>query len=309
MSQAAIRVENVTHDFDTVRALDGLSFEVEAGSIFGFLGPNGAGKTTTIRILLGLLHATSGRSEVMGFDTRKDAGRIRQISGALLEHTGLYEQLSVEDNLEFYGRVWHLPPDARRARARELLQRHGYWERRKERVGNWSKGMKQRVALVRALLHRPKLLFLDEPTAGLDVIAAAAVRDDLGTLAEREGITVFLTTHNMAEAERLCRRVAFVQKGRIIASGHPDELRARGGTRLEVVGSGFSEDLLNELRRHPSVAGVRIENERLVVDMETDIDTSPLVSLLVKGGARVGEVHRGQVSLEETFLDMMGDEA
>ena len=308
MSQAAIRVENLTHDFDTVRALDGLSFEVPVGSIFGFLGPNGAGKTTTIQILLGLLRATSGRSEVMGFDTRREADQIREISGALLEQTGLYEQLSVWDNLEFYGRIWHMPPDELRARARDLLQRHGYWERRKERAGNWSKGMKQRVALVRALLHRPRLLFLDEPTAGLDVLAASAVRHDLGILAEREGITVFLTTHNMQEAERLCSQVAFIQEGRMIACGHPDELRSRGGTRMEVVGGGFSDDLLDQLRRQPSVAGVRIENERLLVDLESDLDTSPLVSLLVKGGARVGEVRRGRVSLEDAFLDMMRGE-
>jgi ABC-2 type transport system ATP-binding protein len=227
MTETAIRVEKLTRDFETVRAVDGLSLEVPSGIIFGFLGPNGAGKTTTINLLLGLLEPTSGRAEVLGFDTRTQADEVRTHIGALLEHHGLYEQLTAEDNLEFYGRVWRLPASERQARIRELLTWMGVWDRRKERVGTWGKGMKQKLALARAILHRPPLIFLDEPTGGLDVMAAVAVRDDLETLVAREGVTFFLTTHNMTEAERLCSQVAVIREGKLVAIGHPDESRAR----------------------------------------------------------------------------------
>jgi ABC-2 type transport system ATP-binding protein len=254
MTEIAIRIENITRDFETVRAVDGLSLEVPSGIIFGFLGPNGAGKTTTINLLLGLLEPTSGRAEVLDFDTRTQANEVRTRTGALLEHPGLYEQLSAEDNLEFYGRIWRMPATERQARIKELLTHMGVWERRKERVGTWSKGMKQKLALARTMLHRPPLVFLDEPTAGLDVIAATAVRDELDALAAREGVTVFLTTHNMAEAEMLCSQVAVIREGELVAIGHPDELRARaGGPRLEIMGRGFDDNVLNLLRAHPDV--------------------------------------------------------
>jgi ABC-2 type transport system ATP-binding protein len=176
MNNAAIRTENLTRDFGKIRAVDNLTMEVPAGIIFGFLGPNASGKTTTIHLLLGLLEPTSGRVEVLGFDTRTHADEVRGRSGALLEHSGLYEQLSAEDNLEFYGRAWRMSTEERRSRIQELLTHLDLWDRRKERVDKWSRGMKQKLAMARALLHRPPLVFLDEPTAGLDVVAAAALR-------------------------------------------------------------------------------------------------------------------------------------
>ncbi len=309
MTETAIRIENLTRDFETVRAVDGLSLEVPAGIIFGFLGPNGAGKTTTINLLLGLLEPTSGRAEVLGFDTRTQSDEVRTRTGTLLEHPGLYEQLSAEDNLEFYGRVWRMTPAERQARIKELLTHMGVWERRKERVGTWSKGMKQKLALARALLHRPPLIFLDEPTAGLDVVAATAVRDDLETLAAREGVTVFLTTHNMAEAERLCGQVAVIREGSLVAVGHPDELRARaGGPRLEIFGRGFNDNVLNLLRTRPEVVAAGVQNEHLAIDLRKDTDVAPLVSLLVGAGVQVEEVRRGKASLEEVFLALMEEE-
>ena len=213
MATLAIRLEQLTRNFATVRALDRLSLQVPAGVIYGFLGPNGAGKTTTINLLLGLLEPTAGRVEVLGFDTRTHAGEVRARCGALLEHTGLYEHMSAEDNLEFYGRVNRMSAADRSARIKELLTDIGLWDRRKEKVGQWSKGMKQKLALARTMLHRPPLLLLDEPTAGLDVMAANEVRHDLATLAAREGTTIFLTTHNMVEAERLCAEVAVIRSG------------------------------------------------------------------------------------------------
>jgi len=309
MTETAIRIENITRDFDTVRAVDGLSLEVPPGIIFGLLGPNGAGKTTIIYLLLGLLEPTSGRAEVLNFDTQTQADEVRARCGALLEHPGLYEQMSAEDNLEFYGRIWRMPASKRQARIKELLTHMGVWERRKERVGTWSKGMKQRLALARAMLHRPPLIFLDEPTAGLDVVSAVMVRDDLEALAAREGVTVFLTTHNMAEAERLCSQVAVIREGKLMAIGHPDELRAQaGGPRLEIIGRGFDDNVLNLLRAHVDVVAAEVENERLTIDLREGVDAAQIVSLVVSAGIQVEEVHRGRPSLEEVFLTLMEEE-
>jgi ABC-2 type transport system ATP-binding protein len=309
MTELAIRTENLTRDFETVRAVDNLSLEVPAGIIFGFLGPNGAGKTTTIRLLLGLLEPTAGRAEVLGYDTQTQGQQVRTNTAALLEHTGIYEQLSAEDNLEFYGRVWRMPREERKARIKALLTHLGLWERRRQKAGDWSSGMKQKLALARTLLHRPPLVLLDEPTAGLDVLAAAAIRDDMKDLAASEGVTVFLTTHNMTEAERLCQQVAVIREGKLVAVGHPDELRAREGEqRVEIMGGGFADSTLSRLRSLTEVTAVELQNGRLTIDVRSGTETAPLVSLLVGGGAQVEEVRRGKASLEEVFLTLMEEE-
>ena len=309
MSSVAIRTDKLTRDFGKIRAVDQLSLEVPAGIIFGFLGPNASGKTTTIHLLLGLLEPTSGRAEILGFDTRTDSGKVRTHSGALLEHPGLYEQMSAEDNLEFYGRVYLMPAAERRSRIQELLTHLDLWDRRSERVEKWSRGMKQKLALARALLHHPPLVFLDEPTAGLDVVAAAALREDLARLAAGEGVTVFLTTHNLPEAEKLCRQVAVIRKGKLLAVGAPDELRKHAGApRLEVVGSGLGETVLAQLRARPEVSDVETQDRRLLIHLRQDVDTAPLVSMMVSAGVQVEEVRKGRASLEEVFLTLMEEE-
>jgi ABC-2 type transport system ATP-binding protein len=240
-----LNARQLTRDFGALRAVDQISFEVPLGTVFGFLGPNGSGKTTTIRLLLGLIEATSGEAEVLGMNVRRQADDIRAASGALLEHTGLYERLTAEDNLDFYGRVWRMPAVQRKARIQAVLEDIGLWERRRETVGTWSRGMKQKLAVARAMLHQPRLIFLDEPTAGLDPLAAAALRDDLEGLARLQGVTVFLTTHNLPEAEKLCSQVAVVRGGKLLMVGAPDELRMRtGGPRLEVVGRGLTAQVV-----------------------------------------------------------------
>jgi ABC-2 type transport system ATP-binding protein len=169
--------------------------------------------------------------------------------------------------------------------------------------------MKQKLALARALLHRPPLVLLDEPTAGLDVPSAAAVRDDLAALSEREGTTVFLTTHNMAEVERLCSRVAVIRQGKLVAVGHPDELRVRaGGPHVEIVGRGFSDDAVRLLRARSEVAAVKANNGRLVLDLCQEMEVAPLISLLVGAGAEVEEIRRGKASLEDVFLTLVKEE-
>ena len=306
MPSFAIRMDGLTRDFDGVRAVDQVSLEVPKGHIFGFLGPNAAGKTTTIRLLLGLLEPSAGRAEVLGFDTRMEADAIRQRSGALLEHTGLYERLTAEDNLEFHGRIYRMPAAERRSRIQDLLTGIGLWDRRREPVGKWSRGMKQKLAVARALLPRPELIFLDEPTAGLDPIAAAALREDLVSLASKDGVTLFLTTHNLSEAEKICTRVGVIRRGVLLAVGSPAELRSRRkGRQVEIVGRGASESLLAELRSLPGVRAVDDQDGRLRIDLETGAEIAPLVSRVVAAGMQVEEVHRGAESLEEAFLAMV----
>ena len=306
MNTVAICIKNLSRRFGSVQAVDDLSLEVPTGSVFGFLGPNGAGKTTTIRLLLGLLDPTAGSAEVLGFDTRTQADQIRFRSGALLEHNGLYERLSAQDNLEFYGRVWHIPTKEREIRKREMLVQMGLWERRSELVGKWSRGMKQKLAVARALLHRPSLLFLDEPTAGLDPVASAALREDLSALADQQGITVFLTTHNLSEAEKLCHQVGVIRQGKLLAAGTPAELRARSDSpRCEIFGSGFSRELIEHLHKRPEVASARLENQHLVIDLNGQTEIAALVNWLVNAGVQVEEIRKSSATLEEVFLNLV----
>ncbi|MDE3077911.1 MAG: ABC transporter ATP-binding protein [Chloroflexota bacterium] len=309
MVDVAIHTEQLSRSFGSLRAVEDLSLEVPAGSVFGFLGPNGAGKTTTIHLLLGLLEPSAGRATVLGFDSRTQADQIRARTGSLLEFSGLYERMSAEENLELYGRIYHMPASDRRARVKELMVHLDLWERRRDPVGTWSRGMKQKLAAARALLHHPALIFLDEPTSGLDPVAAAALRDDIAALAKREGVTVFLTTHNLAEAERLCERVGVIRKGKLLALGNPDELRFKqGGPRAEIRGRGFTDDLVASLRERPEVAGVELQNGRLTVELHGEHRVGPLVSLIVRMGGEVEEVHKGAASLEEVFLTLMEEE-
>ena len=306
MPEPAICTQNLTRDFDTVRAVDSLSLEIPQGIIFGFLGPNGSGKTTTIRLLLGLLEPTKGGAEVLGYDVRTQSNAIRERTGALLEQVGLYERLSAEDNLEFFGRVYRLSKDECRDRINELLTHLGLMERRKEMVRDWSRGMKQKLAVARALLHRPQLIFLDEPTAGLDPIAAAALRDDLKTLAKKEGVTVFLNTHNLPEAEKLCDRVGVIREGRLLAVDHPDRLRAKsGGLKVDIFGQGFNKHVLTLLRMQPVVSSIETENGHLSIHLRQETDVAPLINLMVGAGVQVEEVRKGKTSLDEVFLTLM----
>lgn len=309
MNQPIIRTRNLTRDFDKIRAIDHLSLEIPSGIVFGFLGPNGSGKTTTIRLLLGLLEPTQGSASVLGFDTRSEAAKIREQTGALLEHTGLYERLTAEDNLDFYGRVYHLPAIQRQTRTRELLENMRLWGRRKEVVGNWSRGMKQKLAIARALIHRPRLIFLDEPTAGLDPVASAALREDLSRLSSDSQVTIFLTTHNLTEAEKLCQQVAVIRAGKLLAVGKPEELRGRNGhAQVEIYGRGFTTPLLDQVRLDPQVKALRQQNDHIVLEMVEKADVSLVISQLVVGGAQVEEVRKNRATLEDIFLELVEDE-
>ena len=309
MTDFAIETEGLCRDFNGLRAVDHLDLQVPRGIIFGFLGPNGAGKTTTIRLLLGLIEPTAGSAYVLGFDVRREADRIRERVGVLLENHGLYERLTAWDNLEYFGEIYLLPSQERRRRIEELLRHLGLWERRNEQVSRFSKGMKQKLAMARALLHRPSLVFLDEPTAGLDAPSAAALREDIVSLARKEGTTVFLTTHNLAEAERICDLVGVINHGKLVAIGSPEELRARvSRPRLEIKGRNFTAEAIAQLSALPMVQKVESSEGRLIVDLKEAGKSIPLVGLLVRAGAEIEEVRRLNATLEEAFLALLKEE-
>ena len=310
MSENVIETSGLTMDFKSVRAIDSLSIAVPPGIVFGFLGPNGAGKTTTLRLLLGLLEPTGGSAHVLGHDIRNEPDAIRELSGALLEHNGLYERLNAWDNLDFYGRIWHMDKRQRHERIEELLTHFGLWDRRHESLSGWSRGMRQKCAVARVLLHRPRLVFLDEPTAGLDPVASASLRTDIANLARQDGTTVFLTTHNLVEAEKLCALVGVIRSGRLIALGHPDELRKNASrTSVEITGSGFSDDIVKKIECRPEVTGIARVDNGIVIGLDGDSPAAPLVSLIVDSGALVEEVHRKTPSLEDAFLKLMEEES
>lgn len=308
MTTLAIQAESLVRDFGKIRALDHLSLEVPCGIVFGFLGPNGAGKTTAIRTFLGLVEPTSGSARVFGFDTRRDGDRVRERAGALLEHNGLYERLSAEQNLDFAGRIWRMPARERRARTRELLEQFGLWERRHEAAGKWSRGMKQKLAVARAVFHRPPLVFLDEPTAGLDPVASAALREDLSSLSAAQGVTIFLTTHNLVEAERLCDVVGVIRRGRLAAVGPPESLRPNDSGAVRVTGNGIGGTTVEAVEGLPGVIRASLHDGALEVQLADGVRPAALVALLVARGVEIDEVRRERQSLEDMFLELVNDD-
>jgi ABC-2 type transport system ATP-binding protein len=228
---ALLDLRGVHKAFGSTVPLSGLDLTLSEGELVGFLGANGAGKTTTVRIILGLLAADRGDVRVLGLDPRTDGDAVRAKVGAVLDHDGLYDRLTAAHNLEFHAELRRLA-DGRR-RIEELLRSFGLWDRRSERVGNFSKGMRQKVALARALLHRPQLLLLDEPFTGLDPAAAIEVRDDLKRQASQEHTAILVATHDLHYVEKSCGRVVFLKGGRAVHSGTTSEFAARGEGSLE----------------------------------------------------------------------------
>ncbi len=219
-----IKVSDLTRDYGELRAVDHISFEAQSGEIFGFLGPNGAGKTTTIKMLTGQLRPTLGTARVAGCDVVEERQQLKPQIGVVFDHQNIYERLSARDNLRFAARLYGVP----KARVEKVLARVGLAERANEKAKNYSNGMKQRLLIARALLHEPRVLFLDEPTRGLDPHIARGIRAFIAELAQ-QGVTVFLTTHYMEEADQLSDRVAIVDQGHIVALDTPMRLKAAHG--------------------------------------------------------------------------------
>lgn len=309
MSSAAIaiRTEGLTRDFASVRAVDHLSISIPTGTIFGLLGENGAGKTTTVHLLLGLLQPTSGRAEILGKDSATQGDAVRAQCGVLLEHHGLYERMSATDNLAFHGRIHHMNNAQITARAQELLTHLNLWERRDEQVKTWSKGMKQKLALARAVFHRPAVVLLDEPTAGLDPVAAASLREDLLRLAKDEGTTLLLNTHNLPEAEKVCDLVGVLKAGKLLATGTLESLRAGSQPHITITGTEFSPSLLEKLGIHPLVEGLTYTDGTLNIATQMN-DPTPILALIIEAGGHIFSVQQAQISLEDVFLKLMDDD-
>jgi ABC-2 type transport system ATP-binding protein len=294
---------------DTV-AVNDLALEVYAGEVFGFLGHNGAGKTTTIRLLNGVLEPDSGSIQVLGFDPTTEGALLRRRTGVLTENPSLEERLSAHENLRIYAELYDVPEGEVARRIVELLEDFELADRADERVGGYSKGMKQRLALARALLHKPELLFLDEPTAGLDPVASHRVHELILHMSRQEGRTVFICTHNLAEAQKLCDRVAVLEHGQVIALGTPKELARRMGQRLGLeveIGIGSMAKALEALQE---ILG----NEELSQDQDTikvagiHREMIPnVVARLASMGVPIYRVAPSEPSLEDFYLALHGE--
>src|SRR5947209_8836820 len=298
-----LRTERLTKRFERLTAVEDLDLEVREGEVFGFLGPNGAGKTTTLRLLCALIAPTSGTAEIAGFKLGRDDSKIRAAVGILTEQPGLYERQSAWDNLVFYATLYGLPTPVARSQAERYLRLMGLWERRREPVVTFSRGMKQKMAIARAALHEPRILFLDEPTTGLDPDAAKTVREFIVQL-RGQGRTVFLCTHNLDEADRLCDRIAFFRRN-VIRIADPDELRAElygRATEIRLMPAPRPEDLAR-VKAVPGVREARFENGSIVVASADPLHTNPLlVRTLVDAGAQILYVTERRAPLEDVYL-------
>jgi ABC-2 type transport system ATP-binding protein len=306
-----IQVENLRRQFGDVIAVDGISFEVQAGEVFGLLGHNGAGKTTTTRLLNGVLRPTAGTLRVLDRDPTVEGPALREHTGILTESPSLDDRLTARENLTIYADLYAVPETQVASRVEELLAAFELAERADDRVGGFSKGMKQRLALARALIHHPDLIFLDEPTAGLDPVATRRVHDLIEQVTG-QGRTVLLCTHNLVEAQRLCDRVAVLEHGKILALGTPAELGRRYAHRqqIEVEVSAESLDVAEHaLRSMPGITGVTHgRNHTLTFSGVTHDRIPDVISGLVSAGVRMYRVTPLEASLEDVYFALHGSE-
>lgn len=297
-----IATKGLTRRFGELTAVDSLDLHVEKGEVFGFLGPNGAGKTTTVRMLAALIAPTAGGATIAGKALGTDNREIRRRVGVLTETPGLYRRLSARDNLLFFAKLYHVADPEKQVE--RYLKLFDLWDRRNAPAGSYSKGMRQKLAIARALLHEPEILFLDEPTAGLDPEAAKTVRDLIETLRSKER-TIFLCTHNLDEADRLCDRVALF-KTRLITIGEPEALRDALYGRRTVVHLAESIDGIEGALDLPFVNQIDVIDRRLIVSLgDPEAENPALVQRLVELGAKVQFVTELRVSLEDMYLDLM----
>lgn len=308
---AAIAADGLARSFGPVRAVDGVSFEVGRGEVFGLLGPNGAGKTTLIRLFAGVLTPTAGSARVLGLDPAVEGSAIRQRCGVLTESPAVYERLTARQNLSFAAEVFGVPVHEVERRVDDLLDRFSLGERADEPVGGFSKGMKQRLALARALVHDPELLFLDEPTAGLDPVASRQVHELVAGFRD-EGRTVVLCTHHLVEAEALCDRVGVLAKGRLIALGTVRELSDRLLASSPVVLSFLSPPSEEVARAVAGVAGASIagrSDRSLVLSALDDETAARAIEAAVLSGGRLVAAGRREHTLEEVYFVLQEEAA
>ena len=307
----SIETTNITRRFDSFLAVDRLSFRVAEGEVFGILGPNGAGKTTTIRILACLISPSTGSATVAGHDIVSNAQRIREAVGILTENPSLYERLTAYENMNFFAEAYNLSnAQERKSRIKALLDFFNLWERRDDKVSKFSKGMKQKLAIARALVHDPPVLFLDEPTAGLDPEAAKGIRELVENLSKHEKHTIVLSTHHLEDAERLCSRVMIINRGRSVFVGTPDELRnsASHSPVLRITFAELNQNIVDTVSNLPGVKEVKIEGSRnglLVTLNDADRLTPEVVRNAVQAGGMILSVNVLRPTLEEAYLKLV----
>jgi ABC-2 type transport system ATP-binding protein len=301
-----IDTENLTKKFGSLTAVESLTLHVNDGEVFGFLGPNGAGKTTTVRMLCCLMSKTSGTAKIGNYDVgnKADQQKIRRMVGLLTENVGLYEELSAYDNLDFYGRFYRLDAQKRKERIEYLLKMLGLWEKKDTLAGTFSKGMKQKLAIARALIHDPQVLFLDEPTASLDPEASKTVRDFILEL-KKEKRTIFLNTHLLDEAEKICDRVAIL-KTSLIAIGTPQELRRKLSGRKVKVQLQHVDNVFVEAVKKIGFQVSEITDNSLVIDVNDPEKENPsILKAIEAAGGHVLFVTEIGSSLEDVYLKLV----
>jgi len=299
----AIRLEGVSKQLGGRKVLKGVSFAVKQGDIFGYLGPNGAGKTTTIRILLGLLKPTSGKATILGEDVSKDEAR-RKV-GFVLESDGLYDNKTAEENLGYYARIYGVTEPA--GRIDRILDLVGLEDRAKDKIGTYSKGMRQRLALARAMVHDPELLILDDPSAGVDPSGQIEVRQVILNMAHKEEKTIFLSSHNLDEVQRICNRIALIDRGEIKLYGELEQLRReRSINEVEIeTTEAIAEPLFTELKSLSHLGLRERKDKSLTFVLQEGTRVPDIVSLLVRRGVEIEGVSRKEASLEEVYAAML----
>jgi ABC-2 type transport system ATP-binding protein len=299
--------EGLTKTFGSITAIQDFSIEIPDGRIFGLLGPNGAGKTTTMRMLSCLIQPTSGKAYIDSFEIgiKEDARKIRRIIGLLPEVPGLYETLGAYKNLDYYAQFYNISKEQREKSIKTTLTNLDLWDRRNEPVGGFSKGMKQKIAIARALIHNPKYIFLDEPTASLDPAAAKMVREYILEL-KSQGDTILINTHNLTEAERICDTVALV-KNRTVKVGSPKEL-ARGlfARTISITMQKIPSSLLKDISSLDFISYAKVNGNQLILNVRNPEEDNPqIISWLMKQGMQVQFVTEEEHSLEEVYLKLI----
>jgi ABC-2 type transport system ATP-binding protein len=311
---AIIEVEGLTKTFGAHVAVDRLNFEVEEGEVFGLLGPNGAGKTTTVRMLACLISPSGGSAKVGGYKISENPLEVRQTVGILTESPSLYERLTAYENMDFFAEAYSLSdPQEKSTRIRELLDFFDLWERRNDKVAGFSKGMKQKLAIARALVHKPPVLFLDEPTAGLDPEAAKEVRDLMEMLSRREKHTILLCTHHLEDAEKLCSRVMMISRGKSVVVGTPDELRERiaGKPTVQIALKKLDSGIIEAVKKVSQVEQVNADKSASTLTVTLDdaqSGTPEVVKKIVEANGLVLGVNILRPSLEEAYLKLIKEE-
>lgn len=310
MRPRLIETENLTRKFGDLTAVDNLTLNVDEGEVFGFLGPNGAGKTTTVRMLCCLISKSSGEARIGGYDIGRaeNALRIRRMIGLVPDNVGLYESLTAYENLDYYGTLYDMTDSQRRERNEHFLRMLGLWEKRGSLVGTFSKGMKQKLAIARGLIHDPEVLFMDEPTANLDPEATKSVRDFIVSL-KGEKKTIFLNTHNLDEAQRICDRIGILNT-RLMAIGTPEELeRLVRGRRAVFQLREVSDTILNSLAKL-QLRNLTRDGNRLTIDVEDPEEDNPrVVDAIVAAGGSVVTVSVVGSTLEDAYLQLVKEKS